>query len=89
MKNSQKTYSWRGFNTPAALRRGWLIEAWLRHGKGEMYVKKPVEDEERLLLMFRRLSYEMRVFVLKKIEEFLVIDEEKWGKEVKDVEEKD
>jgi hypothetical protein len=29
--------------------------------------------------MFRGLSYEMRVFVLKKLEELLVIDEEKWG----------
>jgi transcriptional regulator with XRE-family HTH domain len=54
-------------------------DAWLRHGKGEMYAKKPVEDEERLLCIFRGLSYEMRVFVLKKLEELLIIDEEKWG----------
>jgi hypothetical protein len=36
--------------------------------------------EERLLCMFRSLSCEMRVFVLKKLEEMLIIDEEKWGK---------
>ncbi|MDR3336300.1 MAG: helix-turn-helix domain-containing protein [Treponema sp.] len=55
-------------------------DAWLRCGKGEMYAKKPVEDEERLLSMFRLLSREMRALVLKKIQELLAIDEEKWEK---------
>jgi len=45
-------------------------ESWLRTGEGEMFnpVSKPRdEDEKKLLKMFRRLSPEMRAFVLRKI----------------------
>jgi len=54
-------------------------ESWLRTGKGEMFdtVTKPKNDDEKKLLeMFRKLSPEMRVFVLKKIQECLRIDQE-------------
>jgi len=54
-------------------------ESWLRTGKGEMFntVTKPKNDEEKKLLeMFRILSPEMRVFVLKKIKECLQLDKE-------------
>ena len=54
-------------------------ETWLRTGKGEMFdmVSKPKNDEEKeLLQMFRRLSPEMRAFVLRKIEECLRLDRE-------------
>jgi transcriptional regulator with XRE-family HTH domain len=54
-------------------------EAWLRGGKGEMFdpVLKPKSDEEKKLIeMFRRLSPEMRAFVLQKIRECLRIDRE-------------
>jgi len=54
-------------------------ESWLRTGKGEMFdtVTKPRNDDEKKLLeMFRKLSPEMRVFVLKKIQECLRIDQE-------------
>ena len=54
-------------------------ESWLRTGKGEMFntVTKPKNDEEKTLLeMFRKLSPEMRIFVLKKINECLRLDQE-------------
>jgi len=54
-------------------------ESWLRTGEGEMFnpVSKPRdEDEKKLLKMFRRLSPEMRAFVLRKIHECLRIDRE-------------
>lgn len=56
-----------------------INESWLRTGKGEMFntVTKPKSDEEKTLLeMFRKLSPEMRMFVLKKIQECLRIDQE-------------
>ena len=52
-------------------------ETWLRTGRGEMFdlVSKPKNDEEKKLLeMFRRLSPEMRSFVLRKIQECLRLD---------------
>jgi len=52
-------------------------ESWLRSGKGEMFnhnAKPKDEDEKRLLDMFRCLSPEMRVFVLKKVKECLRLD---------------
>jgi transcriptional regulator with XRE-family HTH domain len=54
-------------------------ESWLRTGEGEMFnpVSKPKdEDEKKLLKMFRRLSPEMRAFVLRKIQECLRIERE-------------
>jgi transcriptional regulator with XRE-family HTH domain len=54
-------------------------ESWLRGGKGEMFdpVLKPKNDEEKKLIeMFRRLSPEMRAFVLRKIRECLRLDRE-------------
>jgi len=57
-------------------------EMWLRTGEGEMFnpVSKPKDDEEKKLLgMFRRLSPEMRVFVLRKIKECLRIEREFGG----------
>ena len=57
-------------------------EAWLRTGEGEMFnlSAKPKDDEEQKLLeMFRRLSPEMRVFVLRKIQECLRIEREFGG----------
>ena len=54
-------------------------ETWLRTGKGEMFdpVSKPKNDEEKALLeMFRRLSPEMRAFVLRKIRELLRMEQE-------------
>jgi len=54
-------------------------EAWLRTGEGEMFnplIKPKDEDEKKLLEMFRRLSPEMRIFVLRKIQECLRIDQE-------------
>jgi transcriptional regulator with XRE-family HTH domain len=52
-------------------------ESWLRYGKGEMFnnkAKPKDDDEKRLLEMFRCLSPEMRVFVLKKVKECLRLD---------------
>jgi len=52
-------------------------ESWLRSGEGEMFnnkTKPKDEDEKRLLDMFRCLSPEMQVFVLKKIKECLRLD---------------
>jgi transcriptional regulator with XRE-family HTH domain len=54
-------------------------ESWLRNGKGEMFdrASKPKNDEEKKLIeMFRRLSPEMRTFVLQKTRECLRIDRE-------------
>ena len=54
-------------------------ESWLRTGQGEMFdtVSKPKNEEEKTLLeMFRRLSPEMRAFVLRKIRECLRLDRE-------------
>jgi transcriptional regulator with XRE-family HTH domain len=54
-------------------------ETWLRTGEGEMFntASKPkVDDEKQLLEMFRFLSPEMRVFVLRKIQECLQLDRE-------------
>jgi transcriptional regulator with XRE-family HTH domain len=54
-------------------------ESWLRSGEGEMFapVLKPKNaDEKALIEMFRRLSPEMRAFVLQKIRECLRIDRE-------------
>jgi transcriptional regulator with XRE-family HTH domain len=54
-------------------------ETWLRTGDGEMFdqTAKPKDDDEKQLLeMFRRLSPEMRIFVLKKIQECLRLDGE-------------
>jgi len=54
-------------------------EKWLRTGKGEMFntASKPKDDDEKKLLeMFRRLSPEMRTFVLQKVQECLRLDRE-------------
>ena len=54
-------------------------ETWLRTGKGEMFdtSAKPKNDEEKQLLeIFRRLSPEMRAFVLRKIQECLRLEQE-------------
>ena len=54
-------------------------ETWLRTGKGEMFdtISKPKNEEEKKLVeMFRRLSPEMRAFVLRKIRELLRVDGE-------------
>jgi len=54
-------------------------EKWLRTGKGEMFdtASKPKDDDEKELLeMFRRLSAEMRVFVLQKVRECLRLEQE-------------
>jgi transcriptional regulator with XRE-family HTH domain len=54
-------------------------ETWLRTGKGEMFdtISKPKNEEEKNLVeMFRRLSPEMRAFVLRKIRELLRLDGE-------------
>jgi len=54
-------------------------ESWLRTGEGEMFnpVTKPKDDDEKKLLeMFRRLSPEMRVFVLQKIQECQKLDQD-------------
>jgi transcriptional regulator with XRE-family HTH domain len=54
-------------------------ETWLRTGEGEMFipVSKPKDDDEKELLeIFRRLSPEMRAFVLQKIQECLRLDRE-------------
>jgi len=54
-------------------------ESWLRTGEGEMFnqaTKPKDENEKELLEMFRRLSPEMRVFVLRKIQECLQLDQE-------------
>jgi transcriptional regulator with XRE-family HTH domain len=54
-------------------------ESWLRGGKGEMFdpVSRPKNEEEKKLIeMFRRLSPEMRAFVLRKIRECLRLDRE-------------
>ena len=54
-------------------------ETWLRTGEGDMFdsASKPkVDDEKQLLEMFRFLSPEMRVFVLRKIQECLRLDRE-------------
>jgi len=54
-------------------------ESWLRTGKGEMFnttTKPKNDDEKKLLEMFRKLSPEMRIFVLKKINECLQLEQE-------------
>ena len=54
-------------------------ESWLRKGVGEMFnpVAKPKdEDEKKLLEIFRQLSPEMRIFVLRKIHECLRLDQD-------------
>lgn len=54
-------------------------EVWLRTGAGDMFnpQAKPDGDEEKMLLeLFRSLSPEMKAFVLRKIQEYLRIDQE-------------
>ena len=51
-------------------------EDWLRHGSGNMMLSKAdVEDERQLLVMFGRLSDEMKQVVLRKVKELLAADE--------------
>jgi transcriptional regulator with XRE-family HTH domain len=53
-------------------------DSWLRSGEGEMFNHisklKNDDDEEKLLEMFRCLSAEMKLFVLRKIQDCLRLD---------------
>jgi transcriptional regulator with XRE-family HTH domain len=54
-------------------------ETWLRTGEGDMFVsesKANSEDEQDLLNMFRLLSPEMRAFILRKMDEYLQLEQE-------------
>jgi transcriptional regulator with XRE-family HTH domain len=59
-----------------------VSEYWLRTGKGEMFndpLSAENDDEEEILALFRRLSVEMKAFVLKKIREIIATEEENWA----------
>jgi transcriptional regulator with XRE-family HTH domain len=61
-------------------------ELWLRTGEGDMFnplAKPEADDEKKLLELFRSLSPEMKAFVLRKVREYLRIDQEPFVSPVK------
>jgi transcriptional regulator with XRE-family HTH domain len=54
-------------------------EKWLRTGEGGMFdteLKPKNEDEQAILHMFRLLSPETRAFILRKMDEYLQLEQE-------------